>query len=231
MELKAHIKKKLHDFTVDVSLHCKDGNLLSLTGPSGAGKTTIIRCIAGLEQPDAGHITYNGTCWYDSENNINLATRHRKIGYVFQEHTLFPHLTIEKNVAFACPDSDRVTDLLQTFSIHRLRSRMPHQISGGERQRAALAQSLAGNPKILLLDEPFSALDTVTRKKLREKLKQIKKTLSLPVILVTHDLEEANYLADRQLAITRGVPQRFQEGGNKNLHTPLSTCCPKPSCS
>ncbi len=226
MELKATIKKKLHDLTIDVSLHCKDGNLLSLTGPSGAGKTTIIRCIAGLEQPDTGHITYNGTCWYDSANCINLATRHREIGYVFQEHTLFPHLSIEKNVAFSCPDADRVTDLLKTFSIHRLRSRMPHQVSGGERQRAAMAQALASNPKVLLLDEPFSALDTVTRKKLREELKQIKKTLSLPVILVTHDLEEANYLADRQLAITRGTPQRCQDGGNKNLLPVLSTGCP-----
>ncbi len=231
MELKATIKKKLHAVTLDVSLHCKDGKILSLTGPSGAGKTTIIRCIAGLEQPDEGHISYNGTCWYDSKNNINLPTRHRDIGYVFQEHTLFPHLTIEKNVAFACPDADRVMDLLQTFSIQRLRSRMPHQISGGERQRAALAQALASNPKVLLLDEPFSALDTVTRKKLREELKQIKKTLFLPVILVTHDLDEAAYLADRQLAITRGVPQLCRQGGNKNLHPALSSCYPKPSCS
>lgn len=212
MELKAEIKKKLADFSINVSFSCNDGNLLALTGPSGAGKTTIIRCIAGLEQPDSGHIAHNGSCWYDSSRKINLATRHREVGYVFQEHTLFPHLNIEKNVAFACRDKDRVTELLQTFGINSLRKRMPNQVSGGERQRAALAQALAGRPKVLLLDEPFSALDIATRKKLREELKQIKNDLHLPVILVTHDLEEADYLADEHLVIAGGIKQKCRTG-------------------
>ena len=141
MELKAEIEKKFDDFCINVSFACGDGSLLALTGPSGAGKTTIIRCIAGLEQAHSGRISYNDCCWYDSSRKINLATRHRQVGYVFQEHTLFPHLTIEKNVSFACSDPDRVTELLNTFGINRLRKRMPNQVSGGERQRAAIARA------------------------------------------------------------------------------------------
>lgn len=207
MELKAEIEKKFDDFCINVSFACGDGSLLALTGPSGAGKTTIIRCIAGLEQAHSGRISYNDCCWYDSSRKINLATRHRQVGYVFQEHTLFPHLTIEKNVSFACSDPDRVTELLNTFGINRLRKRMPNQVSGGERQRAALAQALASSPKVLLLDEPFSALDPETRKNLRDELKEIKSSLHIPVILVTHDLEEANYLADNHLVIAHTTPE------------------------
>lgn len=217
MELEVEIKKKLTDFTVNVSFRCGDGDLLALTGPSGAGKTTIIRCIAGLEQPDSGRIVHNGRCWYDDSQKINLPPRQRQVGYVFQEHTLFPHLTIEKNVAFACRDSRRVTELLETCGISRLRKRMPGQVSGGERQRAALAQALAANPKALLLDEPFSALDSVTKKKLREELKKIKSRLSLPVIFITHDLEEARYLANIHLLITHGAPEICRATGRMQL--------------
>lgn len=199
-----NIKKQLSDFCLDISFHCRDGNLLALTGPSGAGKTSIIRCIAGLEEPDSGYISYNGTCWYDSSCNINLPSRYRGVGYVFQEHTLFPHLNIEKNVAFSCTDSDKVAALMKTFDIYTLRTRRPGQVSGGERQRAALAQALASNPKVLLLDEPFSALDIITKKKLRNALNQLKKRFQLPIIHVTHDLDDASHLADCVLSVEKG---------------------------
>ncbi|MBC8318811.1 MAG: ATP-binding cassette domain-containing protein [Desulfobulbaceae bacterium] len=204
MELRVNIKKKLNDFSLDISFHCRDGNLLALTGPSGAGKTTIVRCIAGLEQPDSGYISYNGKCWYDSSSNINLPSRHRGVGYVFQEHTLFPHLNIEKNVAFSCTDTGKIEDLMQTFDIYRLRKRRPGQVSGGERQRAALAQALASNPKVLLLDEPFSALDIVTKKKLRDALGQLKKKFQLPIVHITHDLDDASHLADCVVSVQKG---------------------------
>lgn len=204
MKLKVNIKKKLNDFLLDISFHCPDGNLLALTGPSGAGKTTIIRCIAGLEEPDSGYISYNGDCWYDSSSNINLPSRNRGVGYVFQEHTLFPHLNIEKNVAFSCTDKDKVAELMETFDIYRLRKRRPGQVSGGERQRTALAQALASNPKVLLLDEPFSALDIVTKKKLRSALDQLKTRFQLPIIHVTHDLDDASHMADCVLSVEKG---------------------------
>ena len=162
MRLEVMISKQLPEFMIDIDFSCDDGRLVALTGPSGAGKTTIIRCIAGLEQPDQGRIHYNGHCWFDSSRGIMQAARNRGIGYVFQEHTLFPHLNIAGNVAFACSDHGQVNDLLKTFGIDRLGHRYPHQVSGGERQRAALAQALASNPKVLLLDEPVSALDPET---------------------------------------------------------------------
>lgn len=204
MELRVNIKKKLNDFSLDISFLCRDGNLLALAGPSGAGKTTIVRCIAGLEQPDSGQITYNGNCWYDSSCNINLPSRHRGVGYVFQEHTLFPHLSIEKNVAFSCTDTGKVVDLMQAFDIYRLRKRRPGQVSGGERQRAALAQALASNPKVLLLDEPFSALDIVTKNKLRDVLGRLKKKIQLPIVHITHDLDDALHLADSVVSLEKG---------------------------
>ena len=117
MELLVDIKKRLNDFSLDISFRCGDGHLLALTGPSGAGKTTIIRCIAGLEQPDSGYIAYNGRCWFDSSKGINLPSRHRKVGYVFQEHTLFPHLTIQENVSFSRPEPGRAEDFLKALGI------------------------------------------------------------------------------------------------------------------
>ena len=212
MRLEVAIKKRLPEFEIKVAFSCEDGRLLALTGPSGAGKTTIIRCIAGLDQPDSGRINYNGHSWFDGQQGIMQATRKRGVGYVFQEHTLFPHLDIAANVAFACPDRARVDELLTAFGFSRLAGRLPHQVSGGERQRAALAQALASKPKVLLLDEPFSALDPETRQVLRRELKALKEQLALPIVMITHDQAEANYLADQQLAIRLGRPQEEASG-------------------
>jgi molybdate transport system ATP-binding protein len=206
MGLNVKIKKKLPGFEIDVSFACPDSGLIALLGPSGSGKTTIIRTIAGLERPDRGRITYNDTVWVDTEQGIFLPPQKRALGYVFQEYTLFPHLNLEENVSFAAKNKSRVDELLRLFGILHLRKRKVQQLSGGERQRTALAQALARDPDVLLLDEPFSALDVVTRKKLREELNDLKKQLSLPIIHVTHDLEEAEFLADEVFPIEQGKP-------------------------
>ncbi|MDH3359600.1 MAG: ATP-binding cassette domain-containing protein [Desulfobulbaceae bacterium] len=204
MQLKAHLVKRLPQFTIDVDFSCDAGKLLAFVGPSGAGKTSIIRMLAGLETPDTGLIRHAQQEWFDANTKINLPPQQRNLGYVFQDHTLFPHLTVEKNIAFAANNPARVDELLALFGINDLRHRKPKQISGGERQRVALAQSLASDPKVLLLDEPFSALDIITRKQLRKELKNLKTSLNIPVLLVTHDLDEAMYLADHVLPIDRG---------------------------
>ncbi len=204
MELNISIKKKLPHFDIDVSFSCRKNRLLVLVGPSGAGKTTIIRILAGLDRPDEGRITYNDEIWVDTDKNIFLPPQKRYVGYVFQEYTLFPHLTVAKNVAFSAKDKGTVPSLLQRFNIRHLKDQKPDKISGGERQRCAICQAMARTPHLLLLDEPFSALDAVTRQNLREEVRNLKRDLSIPVIHVTHDISEALYLGDDVLPMVSG---------------------------
>ncbi len=204
MGLNISIKKKLPHFDLDVSFSCRENRLLVLVGPSGAGKTTIIRILAGLDRPDEGRITYNGEIWLDTDKNIFLPPQKRYVGYVFQEYTLFPHLTVAGNVAFAADDKGEVPSLLQRFNIWHLKDRKPEKISGGERQRCAICQAIARRPHLLLMDEPFSALDAVTRQNLREEVRRLKRELSIPVIHVTHDIAEALYLGDDVLPMVSG---------------------------
>ncbi|WP_246556056.1 ATP-binding cassette domain-containing protein [Desulfonema magnum] len=199
-----NIRKKLANFELDVSFSCQDQKILVLVGPSGAGKTTIIRTIAGLEKLENGHISYNGETWVNMEKGIFLAPQKRRLGYVFQEYTLFPHLNVYKNVAFAAQDKKEVDTLLEMFGIHHIKDQKPHKISGGERQRCAICQALARRPQVLLLDEPFSALDVITRNKLREEFKSLKKKFSFPIIHVTHDINEALFLGDEVLPVVQG---------------------------
>jgi len=204
MTFSASMIKKLPDFTIDLSFGCNDVEILAITGASGAGKTTIIRLLAGLERPDAGWISHRGNKWFDTGKNIFLPPQKRRVGYVFQEYSLFPHLNIERNVAFAAKDPSQTDRLLSLFDIRRLKKRRPHQVSGGERQRVALAQTLASEPEVLLLDEPFSSLDQMTRRKLRGELLKIKENFRLPIIQVTHDPDDVACLADQTLLIERG---------------------------
>ncbi|MBN2538584.1 MAG: ATP-binding cassette domain-containing protein [Deltaproteobacteria bacterium] len=204
MALNISIKKKLLHFDLDVSFSCRKSRLLALVGPSGAGKTTIIRILAGLDRPDEGRITYNGEVWVDTDKKIFLPPQERHLGYVFQEYTLFPHLTVAGNVAISADDKEDVPSLLHRFNIGHLKNRKPDKISGGERQRCAICQAIARRPRLLLLDEPFSALDALTRQKLREEVQKLKRELSIPVIHVTHDISEALYLGDDVLPMVNG---------------------------
>jgi len=204
--LDVQITKKRSSCTIEVDFQCAGGQLTALTGPSGAGKTTIIRVLAGLEKPDTGNITFGNVTWFNSADKTWVPARARKAGYVFQEHTLFTHLNIEKNVGFSCRDKTRVRELLEILGINHLANMRVHQVSGGERQRAALAQALASDPQVLLLDEPFSALDASTRKRLGIELKRLKSRLSIPIILVTHDIAEARFLADHIIKLPGSNP-------------------------
>ncbi len=204
MALEVDVMKTLPAFDLEVSFTCKKGELNVFIGPSGSGKTTLIRLIAGLEEVDKGFIAYDGEVWVDTEKRVCLPPQKRRLGYVFQEYTLFPHLSVYNNVAFAAADEREIEGLLRSFGIWRLRNSMPGKISGGEKQRCAICQNLARRPQVLLLDEPFSALDFPIRKKLRQELKTLKKDLAFPTVYVTHDLTEALFLGDHVLPIVRG---------------------------
>jgi molybdate transport system ATP-binding protein len=160
--------------------------------------------IAGLEKPDEGVITFHGEAWVDTKEGIFLPPRRRQVGYVFQEYSLFPHLTVHKNVTFAAADPNAADELMKLFGIWHLRNEKPWRISGGERQRCAICQNLARNPRVLLLDEPFSALDADIRRRLRHELKSLKERTAFPILHVTHDLTEALVLGDEILPVVLG---------------------------
>jgi molybdate transport system ATP-binding protein len=204
MSLSALFKKSLKYFDLDVSFSCPAGKTVVMIGPSGGGKTTVIRMLAGLETPDEGILRFGNEIWFDSERRVNVKPQKRRLGYVFQDYNLFPHLNLYDNAAFAAVDKKEVDSLFELFGISHLKKRKPHMVSGGERQRCAICQALARHPRVLLLDEPFSALDVVTRRGLREQIKNLKGRLSCPVVYVTHDINEALYLADEIMPLVEG---------------------------
>jgi sulfate transport system ATP-binding protein len=210
-----------------VSLQVAPGELLALLGPSGSGKTTLLRLIAGLERPDAGVIGFDG----DDVTFVRAADR--GVGFVFQQYALFKHMTVAKNIRFgldvkrrrARPDraerDRRVSELLKLVELEGLGERYPSQLSGGQRQRVALARALAVSPRILLLDEPFGALDAAVRKTLRKELRRIHEATGLTTVFVTHDQDEALELADRVAVLNGG---RIEQVGSptKLLEQPVS---------
>lgn len=204
MGLRFDFSKRLEHFTLKLDLCCPSGRVVSVVGPSGSGKTTLMRILAGLERPDAGRVIHNGAPWFDSELKAFVKPQHRRVGYVFQEYTLFPHLTLMENVCFSAESRELAEDHLRRFSIWHLRGKRPDTLSGGERQRGALAQAMARRPSALLLDEPFSALDYATRRALHEQVGEVVEQLEIPVVLVTHDLDEARRLGHRILPLSQG---------------------------
>lgn len=204
MGLRINLRKRLPHFDLRLDLACAQGQLTAIVGPSGAGKSTLIRLVAGLETPDWGRIELGGKTLFDKAAGTDVPTRDRRIGMVFQDYPLFSHLSVAGNVAFSCPDAAKVDALLTRFGIRHLANRKPEDISGGERQRAAMCQALARDPDILLLDEPFSALDAPTRADLRRELRHQARSLDIPVLLVTHDLHEAAELGDAIFPMTDG---------------------------
>lgn len=204
MGLELTLEKRLESFSFEVRHTFRPGTITAVVGPSGAGKTTLVRLIAGLERPDAGVVRCAGELWSDAKNGHFLSPQKRKLGYVFQEYSLFPHLSLRRNVHFAATDKELADSLIQRFGLWERRKAKPAKLSGGERQRTALAQALATSPRALLLDEPFSALDAVTRNSLHEELMRLRQDFAIPIILVTHDLEEALALGDEVVSIKQG---------------------------
>ena len=196
---------------LDLALDVAPGELLALVGPSGSGKSTTLRAIAGLTPIAAGLITCAGRTWFDSTRGTNISARARRVGLVFQSYALFPHLTALENVAQALTDRPgslrrgEAQVYLERVHLGGLEDRKPAELSGGQQQRVAVARALARRPDVLLLDEPFSAVDRMTRQRLQRELAGLRRDLSMPVVLVTHDLEEAARLADRLAVIHRGV--------------------------
>jgi len=208
MTISASFKRRLKYYDLDLSFTCATNKMIVMIGPSGGGKTTIIRMLAGLETPDEGQVIFGEEVWFDSTRRINVTPQKRRLGYVFQDYNLFPHLNLLDNAAFAAVDKKEVDELFELLKISHLRKRKPHMVSGGERQRCAICQALARHPRLLLLDEPFSALDVVTRRGLREELKSLTGRLSCPIIYVTHDIHEALFLADEILPVVDGKIDR-----------------------
>jgi molybdate transport system ATP-binding protein len=181
-----------------------------LFGPSGAGKSTVLDCIAGLVKPDAGKITFGGEMFFETEKGIFLPPQKRGIGYVFQSLALFPHLTVEENVVYGLSGlstegrSKRLERILGTFHIERLRGRKPAELSGGEKQRAALARSVITEPRVLLLDEPLTGLDGGLRQSILEDLRNWNAEQRIPILYVTHNREEVDAIGDRVVAMVKG---------------------------
>jgi len=195
---------------LDAELECAAGEVLALVGPSGSGKSSILRAIAGLLRASDGLIACNGGIWFDTRTGIDLSPQRRRVGFVSQHYALFPHLTalgnvMEALVEFPRPERERrARGLLSRVHLDGLERRLPTELSGGQQQRVAVARALAREPNVLLLDEPFSAVDRSTRERLYRELAELRRELSMPVVLVTHDLDEALLLADRMCVLHHG---------------------------
>lgn len=209
--LEACFSKKLWHFPLDFQLKIKN-QIVVLWGPSGAGKTTVLQCLAGLRKPTEGYISLNNRLLYSSNEKVDLATRFRNIGYLFQDYALFPHMTVKQNVLYGLRArkssgaglKQDLFQLLDSFGIEHLLDRYPRQLSGGEQQRVALARALAMRPQLLLLDEPLSALDKNTQINLRRELKELHTKWQIPFILVTHDEGDASVLGDIIISLENG---------------------------
>jgi molybdate transport system ATP-binding protein len=199
LEIDIVLPRRSFDLRLALSLGAET---VALVGPSGAGKTSLLRAVAGLERPQAGRIALGGDPWFEAGSRTHLSPERRRVGYLPQDYGLFPHLSVAANVGFASRSNRR--DLIERFGLTDIASAKPTELSGGERQRVALARALARDPHVLLLDEPFGALDAITRTQVREELAGALPQLNLPTLLVTHAFEDATALAERVGVIDRG---------------------------
>lgn len=206
---------------LDVSLSCAAGEMLALVGPSGSGKSTILRAIAGHYQAKVGTVSVDNLIWLDVARGIAVPPHERSVGLVYQSYALFPHMTALGNIETALRHLSRrdrescARELLELVHLTGLEHRRPAELSGGQQQRVAVARALAREPKVLLLDEPFSAVDKSTRQKLYRELAEMRRRLSMPIVLVTHDLDEALMLADRMVLLHHG--RTLQSGPPANV--------------
>ena len=211
MSLTVDIEKRLGDFQLRARLECADG-VTGLLGPSGCGKSLTLKCIAGIERPDRGHIELDGRALFDSNRHIDLKPRERRVGYLFQNYALFPNMTVRQNLLCGLRrDGDRaereraLNEALELFQLRELEHHRPDQLSGGQQQRVALARALVNRPALLLLDEPFSALDAHLRLKLQIAMLEALRGYGRPALMVTHDRNEAYRMCDSIAVMSRGV--------------------------
>ncbi len=206
------VKGRQVDALRDVDLDIHEGEYIVIVGPSGCGKSTLIRCIAGLESPTTGSITLNGRTVYDAERHVDIKTNDRNLGMVFQNYALWPHMSVERNVAYPLrmrkigkgERERRVASVLTALECEPLATRLPAELSGGQQQRIALARALVYEPEVLLLDEPLSALDALLRITLRTELLQLHRSLGFTALHITHDQEEALEMGDRVVLMREG---------------------------
>ena len=193
-------------FTLDAAFSIPKGKITVIFGPSGSGKSTILRLLAGLEKPEHGHILNNGKVWFDSEKELDLPPMDRRTGFLFQDLALFPHMSVMQNLLYATGKKSRIKaeELLDMTQLGGLKDRLPAELSGGQRQRLALARALAGSPDLLLLDEPFSALDREVKKNLYDELIKLHSSLEFTAVMVTHDMAEAYRLAEHAVILKEG---------------------------
>ncbi|MGV3604181.1 MAG: ABC transporter ATP-binding protein [Dyadobacter fermentans] len=214
--LDVHIRHTLHTahgvLPMEVDFALPGNSILALTGPSGAGKTTLLKQIAGLSMPSSGRIAFGKNQWLDTPNRMHIPAQHRHIGFVFQDYALFPNMTVMQNLEYALPrngDRTLIGHLLETTGLAQLASRKPHQLSGGQQQRVALARALVREPELLLMDEPFAALDPEMRVQLQDLLLKLRRERPFTVVLVTHDMGEIFRLADLVAVMDTGKLTRI----------------------
>lgn len=212
MQLEVNIRKKLKEFILQAEFVLYDG-VLGLMGSSGSGKSMLLKCLAGIETPDCGRIVLNGRVLFDSTEKINLPPQQRRIGYLFQNYALFPNMSVAENIMCGPrakglkqeQSQDIVRAMVNKFQLQGLEARYPRQLSGGQKQRTALARLLAVEPEVILLDEPFSALDTQLKEKLQKQLQQLLQDYGGISVLVSHDRQEIERLSDSVLFIYQGI--------------------------
>lgn len=215
------VKKMLHGpaghLRLDIQAGIASGSFVTLFGASGAGKTTILRMLAGLVEPDSGSIVVDGKIWFDSAKRVHLPPQQRAIGFVFQDYALFPNLTVRENVAYAVSrdESAWIDELLALADLRQLQDRLPVTLSGGQKQRVALVRALARKPALLLLDEPLAAIDTGMRAQLQDELERLHQRFGLTTLLVSHDIGEVFRLSQRVLHLADG--RIAQEGAPSEL--------------
>ncbi len=204
--VKKHLIGQQGNFDLDISTTIETNELVALTGESGAGKTTLLRIIAGLDAPDQGEIVVDGDTWFHKGQRVCVSPQKRSVGFVFQNYALFPTMTVRKNLEYAAGrrNDSKVDELLKVVELENLQHRYPETLSGGQQQRVALARALIRHPKILLLDEPLSALDHSMREKLQDEILRLRLELGLTVLFVSHDQNEICRLASRVICMKHG---------------------------
>ncbi len=208
--IEVHVCKRQGDFTLEADFARHEHGVTALFGPSGAGKTSVVNMIAGLTRPDKGHVRINGSCLFDSQRGINLPPERRRIGYVFQDGRLLPHLTVAGNLTYGMRRTPRakryvvLDQVVELLGISRLLGRRPYRLSGGEKQRVAIGRALLTSPALLLMDEPLASLDEARKAEVLPFIQRLSREFSIPIFYVSHSMDEILALAGHVVVLDRG---------------------------